>query len=66
MSGKQSSLNLSNFPFFSFVEMFPFTFNSGSSVKLSFQQNSRVEFSFSYLTWYNFSSRLSFNFTFIS
>ena len=46
--------------------MFQFLFNFESSVKLSFQQNSRVEFSFSSLTWYNFGSQLSFNFIFIS
>ena len=51
---------------FSFVKMFQFSFNFKSSVKLSFQQNSRVEFSSSYLTWYNFSGQLLFNFTFIS
>ena len=43
MSGKQSSLNLSIFSF-SFVEMFQFSFNFESSVKLSFQQNSRLNF----------------------
>ena len=43
--------------------MFQFSFNFESFIKLSFQQNSRVEFSFS---WYNFSCRLSFNFTVIS
>ena len=31
-----------------------FSFNFGSFVKLSFQQNFRVEFSLSCLTWYNF------------
>ena len=46
--------------------MFRFSFNFESSVKISFQQNSRVKFSFICLTWYNFSCRLSFNFTFIS
>ena len=35
-------------------------------MKLSFQQNSRVEFSFYCLTWYNFNSQLSFNFTLIA
>ena len=46
--------------------MFPFSFNFESFVKLSTQKNSRVEFSFSCLTWQNFNSRLLFNFTFIS
>ena len=46
--------------------MFQFSFNVEPSVKLSFQQNSQVEFSFSCLIWYIFSNRLSFNFTFIS
>ena len=79
MSGKQSSLNLSVFSLFNFIEMFQFSFNFESSerlfffskvhelnfifllilsrfnfliisiessVKLSFQQNSRGEFSF--------------------
>ena len=46
--------------------MFQFSFNFEASVKLSFQQNSRVNFSFTCLTWYYFSHRLSFSFTFIS
>ena len=65
MSAKQNSLNLSISSSFSFVEMFQFSFNFESFVKLSFQQNSRVEFSFNCLTCYNFSCRLSFNFTFL-
>ena len=45
--------------------MFQFSFDFDSSVKL-FSVEFWVEFSFSCLTLQNFSSRLSFNFTFIS
>ena len=65
MSGKQ----FFEFEYLSFlygsVEMFQFSFNFVSSVKF-FSVEFSVDFSFSCLTWYNFSSRLSFNFTFVS
>ena len=51
---------------FQFCQNVQFSFNFESSVKLSFPQNSRIEFSLSCLTWCNFSSRLSFHFTLIS
>ena len=60
-----SSLNLSLFSF-QFCRNVHFSFNVEFSVKLSFQQNSRVKFSFSCLTWYNFCSWLPSNFTFLS
>ena len=65
MSGKQSSLNLSIFVLFLFVEMFQSSLNCESSLKL-FSAEFSVEFSFSSLTWKNFICRISFHFTFIS
>ena len=50
---------------FLFVEMFQSSLNCKSSLNF-FSAEFLVEFSFSCLTWLNFSSRLSFNFTFIS
>ena len=52
------------FFFFCFVEMFQRSLNYESSL-MFFSAEFSVEFSFSCLTWKNFSSRLSFNFTFI-
>ena len=50
---------------FTFVEMFQFSLNFASSL-MFFSAEFSIEFSFSCLTWYNFSNRISFNFTFIS
>ena len=50
---------------FSLVGMFQCSFNFESSLKF-FSAEFLVKFSFSCLTWENFSGRLSFNFTFIS
>ena len=51
--------------FFGLVDMFQSSLNCKSSLKFSSAEFS-IEFSFSCLTWYNFSSWLLFNFTFIS
>ena len=51
MSGKQSSLNLSIFLFFSFVEIFQCSFNfESSAVKFFCSAEFSVEFSFRCLT----------------
>ena len=62
--GNKVLLNLIIF-LFSFVEMFQCSFNFKSSVKF-FSAEFSVKFSFSCLTWKNFSCQLSFDFGFIS
>ena len=48
MSGETKFFEFAFFFLFSFVKMFQFSFNVEPSVKLFFQQNSQIEFSFSW------------------